>query len=257
MIVKQLAFQHPHSSAPVFEAVSLEAHAGAILAIFGPNGSGKTTLFKCIAGLWKPQQGEILFDGHNLLKLSGPQRARRVAVVPQEHEPPFPYTVAEVVLMGRAVHIPAYAAPGRKDREIVEEAIQAVGITSLRDHAYTRISGGERQLALVARALAQQTPILLLDEPTSHLDFRNQLHVLKMVRQIARQRRLTVLMTLHDPNLALLFADQVAVLNQGSIQARGPAREVITENMLSQVYGVEVDILNHNGTSVVAPKVQA
>lgn len=257
MMVKGITFSHSPAQPAILREVDFEAQAGAINVILGPNGSGKTTLFKCIAGLWTPEAGEVLYQGQNLLALAGPQRARVIAVVPQEHEPPFPYSVADMVLMGRAAHVGAFAVPARKDREAAVDAMRTLGIERLGNHVYTRISGGERQLVLVARALAQQTPILLLDEPTSHLDFRNQLQVLKKVRQITREKKLTVLMTLHDPNLAMLFADQVIVLNGGGVHAHGPAAAVLTENLLARVYGVEVAILDNNGIKVISPRMEA
>ena len=225
-------------------------------AILGPNGSGKTTLFKCLAGLWRPNAGTVLHGECDILSLPERKRSRLIAVVPQDHEPPFPYSVAEVVLMGRAAHVGAFSAPGRRDIQIADEAIETLHLNLLSDKPYTKISGGERQLALVARALAQQAPILLLDEPTSHLDFRNQLHVLGRVRSIARERGITVLMTLHDPNLALLFADHAIVLDRGRVLACGAPEEVITEATLATVYGVDVVMLQHNGTRVVSPKVR-
>ena len=255
MIVSSLVFQHPMSSRPVLDEVSLEARSRAINVILGPNGSGKTTLFKCVAGLWKPQSGAITFDSHDILSLSERKRSRLIAVVPQDHEPPFPYSVEDVVLMGRAAHLGAFSSPGKHDHQVADEAMTALDLDHLRHKPYTQISGGERQLVLVARALAQQSPILLLDEPTSHLDFRNQLRVLLKIREIARQRNITVLMTLHDPNLALLFADNVIVLAQGKVQAHGHADDVITASTMAAVYGVEVVVLQNNGTRVISPKV--
>ena len=255
MVVSKLRFQHPSSDRAVLEDVSFEARSGAVNAILGPNGSGKTTLFKCVAGLWRASAGEVLHEGHNVLALSERQRSRLIAVVPQDHEPPFPYSVEDVVLMGRAAHVGALSSPGAGDFKIAEQAMETLGLERLRKKPYTQISGGERQLVLVARALTQQSPILLLDEPTSHLDFRNQLHVLTRVREIACERNITVLMTLHDPNMALLFADHVIVLDRGRTRATGAADTVITEATLSAVYGVEVVVLHNNGTRVISPKV--
>ncbi len=255
MTVSGLTFQHPRSDQPILRDVSFEARHGVMNAILGPNGSGKTTLFKCLAGLWRPNAGTVLHGECDILSLPERKRSRLIAVVPQDHEPPFPYSVAEVVLMGRAAHVGAFSAPGKRDIQIANEAIETLHLNQLSDKPYTKISGGERQLALVARALAQQAPILLLDEPTSHLDFRNQLHVLGRVRAIARERGITVLMTLHDPNLALLFADRAIVLDRGRVLASGAPEEVITEATLATVYGVDVVMLHHNGTRVVSPKV--
>lgn len=256
MRIAGLTFRHPRSDRAVLSDVSFDAEPGAINAILGPNGSGKTTVFKCVAGLWKPQAGAVSHEARDLLALDGPKRSRLLAIVPQDHTPPFPYSVADVVLMGRAAHVGAFSCPGRRDVEIAEEALKTLGIDHLRHKPYTKISGGERQLVLLARALTQQAPILLLDEPTSHLDFRNQLVVLTKVRQIARQRGITVLMTLHDPNLALLFADHVVVLARGRTVACGTPEAVITEATLAEVYGVEVVVLHSNGTRVISPKVE-
>jgi iron complex transport system ATP-binding protein len=255
MIVSTLTFRHPSSDRPVLDEVTFEARRSAVNVILGPNGSGKTTLFKCIAGLWKPQLGMVAHDNHEVLSLSERKRSRLIAVVPQDHEPPFPYSVGDVVLMGRASHVGAFSSPGKHDRLIADEALTMLELDALRHKPYTQISGGERQLVLVARALAQQSPILLLDEPTAHLDFRNQLRVLLKVREIARQRGITVLMTLHDPNLALLFADNVIVLARGKVWAHGTADEVVTAETMAAVYDVEVAELRNNGTRVISPKV--
>jgi len=257
MIVRDLAFRHTRSHQWALSDVSFEAKPGTISVILGPNGSGKTTLFKCLAGLWKPQSGEVSFQDRNLLALPAWKRARLLAVVPQEHEPPFPYSVAQIVLMGRAAYIGTFSSPSAQDIGMAEEAMHALGIYHLREKAYTKISGGERQLTLVARAIAQHTPILLLDEPTSHLDFRNQLAVLTKVQSITRERQLTVLCTLHDPNMALLFGDEVVVLNGGSVQTHGAPHTVITEELLASVYGVSVAILSNNGTKVITPRIKA
>ena len=255
MRVAGLTYRHPHTEHAVLEDVSFDAADSAINVILGPNGSGKTTVFKCVAGLWKPQSGTVSHGTRDLLALTERQRSRLIAIVPQEHTPPFPYSVADVALMGRAAHIGALSSPGHRDMEIADEALCTLGIGHLRHKPYTKISGGERQLVLLARALTQQAPILLLDEPTSHLDFRNQLLVLTKVRQIARERGITVLMTLHDPNLALLFADHVVVLADGRMMANGAPDAVITELTLSKVYGVEVVVLHNNGIRVISPKV--
>ena len=252
--VRALHFQHSqHSAQPVLQGVSLRAASGQLTTILGPNGCGKTTLFKCIAGLWQPSQGDVCFHGASILHTPPAQRAKLLSVVPQEHEPPFPYTVFEAVLMGRAAHIGLFAAPKATDREAAESALAEVGITWLRDKTYTKISGGERQLVLIARALAQDTPGILFDEPTSHLDFRNQVMVLRTIKELVMRRQVTALMTIHDPNAALLFSDSVVLLNKGVVIAQGPAQEVITEENLQTVYGIEVRIGEVRGTRVVTP----
>ncbi len=251
--IRSLCFRHKGIKEDILKGISFNAEKGNITTILGPNGSGKTTLFKCIAGLWNYYHGEILFDGKPIDKLSFRKRARIFSVVPQEHEPPFPYSVFDVVLMGRASYVGVFSSPGKRDYEMTESALKTVGIEQLRDKPYTKISGGERQLTLIARALAQDTPVMLLDEPTSHLDFRNQINVLKKIREIARDKALVVIMTLHDPNLAGLFSDKVVVINSGTKIAEGKPDEIITEEVIKNVYAVEVRKSNINGHSIICP----
>lgn len=255
--IKGVYFRHQARDSDILKGVEFEVTEGIMTTVLGPNGSGKTTLFKCICGLWKPQKGSISMDHRDLSLLSDGERARICAVVPQEHEPPFPYSVLDVVLMGRVSHISMFSSPSRHDYQKAEEAIGIVGVDHLKDRPYTKISGGERQLALVARALAQEAPILLLDEPTSHLDFRNQVLILNKVREIAQQKGLTVLMTLHDPNLSMLFSEKVILLNEGKVVSNGSPQEVITEENLKKVYKIDVSIINWNGKKIVYPRIHS
>ena len=181
-------------------------------------------------------------------------QARLLAVVPQEHAPPFPYTVLEAVLMGRAPYVGPYASFSREDQQKALHALDAVGISALADRPYTGISGGERQLTLIARALTQETPILLLDEPTSHLDFRNQHKVLEMVGRISSREGLTVLMTLHDPNLAACFAHRVVLLKAGEMMAEGTPAEVLTERHLERLYDIGIGIASDTERRFIYPK---
>ena len=254
--VKGIHFRHHHLEEDVLRGIGFTARSGEITTLLGPNGSGKTTVLKCIAGFWKPQRGEILFNKKNISNLPYEKRAKMLAIVPQEHEPPFPYSVLDAVLMGRVSHVGLFSSPSRHDYLKAEEAIEAVGISYLREKAYTRVSGGERQLVLIARALAQESPIMLLDEPTSHLDFGNQVSVLNKVRDIARQKGLTVLTTLHDPNMAMLFSDRVVMMSMGNIISDGTPDSVITEENLSRVYSIGVSVINYNGARVVCPKIR-
>ena len=240
----------------VLKGAAFDAPEGRMTAILGPNGSGKTTLFKCIAGLWRPRLGKILFGERDLAGLSHSERAKLIAVVPQEHDPPFPYTVFDIVLMGRASHIPFFAAPSARDAAAAGTALDRIGIGALRDRPYTKISGGERQLVLIARAIAQEALLLLLDEPTSHLDFRNQILVLEKVRGLVREKELTVLMTLHDPNLAMQFSDHVVMIDDGCILAQGPPAEVLTAENLKRMYALDVSVIRYNGTHIIHPEVK-
>ena len=240
-----LTFRHPEMAAPVLRDVSFAVAPGQLVAVLGPNGSGKTTLLKCLAGLWAPSSGRIVLDGRDLARLAPRERARRLAVVPQEHAPAFPYTVQDAVLMGRAPHIPAYASPSSQDRWAARVAMEAVGIGELAARPTSRLSGGERQLTLIARALAQEAPLLLLDEPTAHLDFRNQHRVLGLVRRIAADKALTVIMTHHDPNLVAGIADQVLLLKEGALLAEGAPGAVLTEDLLGRLYGLPIGVVTH------------
>ncbi len=255
LIMKDLYFRHAHGTTDILKGISYRLDEGLMTALLGPNGSGKTTLFKCISGLWHPQHGTIFFGDRDLTKISPAERAGIIAVVPQEHEPPFPYTVEEVVLMGRVSHISMFAVPSKSDFAAADEAIDKVGIGHLRKRPYTKISGGERHLTLIARALAQDAPILILDEPTSHLDFHNQIMILSKVREVVRRKGLTVLMTLHDPNLAMQFSDQVVMIENGKIVAQGAPDEVLTRENLRQMYGLDVNVVNCDGTNIIYPRV--
>jgi len=253
--VENVSFRHSKEGQDIIHDISFSAGEGEITTVLGPNGSGKTTLFRCLVGLWRPQHGRVRFGERELMLLSAHDRARLIAVVPQDHEPPFPYTVSDIVIMGRASHVAMFSGPTDRDVAAAHHAIASVGIEHLSGRPYTKISGGERQLVLIARALAQQAPVLILDEPTSHLDFRNQVLVLETVRSIVLERGLTALMTLHDPNMALLFSDQALVLGAGRIMAKGKPKEVITAETLRMVYGIEVSVVNYNGTAFISPKV--
>jgi iron complex transport system ATP-binding protein len=253
--VKGIHFRHQHLEEDVLKGVEFNAVGGEITTLLGPNGSGKTTVFKCIAGLWKPQRGEILFNKKDISNLPYEKRAKMLAIVPQEHEPPFPYSVLDAVLMGRVSHVSLFSSPSKYDYFKAEEAIESVGISHLKEKAYTRVSGGERQLVLIARALAQEAPVMLLDEPTSHLDFRNQVIVLNKIKEIARYKGLIVLMTLHDPNLAMLFSDKVVMMNNGHVISKGFPQEVITEDNLKSVYMIDVSVINWCGKKFICPRI--
>ncbi|MGB9712970.1 MAG: ABC transporter ATP-binding protein [Dissulfurimicrobium sp.] len=237
----------------VLKRVGFKAMPGEVTAILGPNGSGKTTLFRCISGQLKPKSGAIYLENQDITTLAPKKRAKLLSCVPQDHEPPFPYSVFDVVLMGRTAHVKAFSMPSGKDYMKAEEAIEEVGIAGLRDRRYTMLSGGERQLVLMARAIAQDTPVLLLDEPTSHLDFRNQLLVLKKVRDMVMRKGLITLMTIHDPNLAAFFSDRVVMINNGSVISHGKPSQVISEESLRLLYGIDVFVLHHNGMKIIIP----
>lgn len=255
MEIKDLHFRHPSLHEPVLRGITMRAERGRLTAILGPNGSGKSTLVKCISGIWMPTKGDIVFDGKSIVYYSYKKRSKIISVVPQEHEPPFPYSVLDAVLMGRISHVGIFSSPSKKDYEKAEEAICEVGIEHLKSRSYTKISGGERQLVLIARALVQETPVMLFDEPTSHLDFRNQVLVLSKVKEIVKQRQVAAIMTIHDPNLAMLFSDSVVMVNGGSVVAHGSAEMVIDGENLKRIYGIDVSVISVNGVRMVTPKI--
>jgi iron complex transport system ATP-binding protein len=226
----------------VLHDISLACSSGEVIYVLGRNGSGKTTLLSCLAGILRPENGKILVNGENLHQLSHAERARRISLIPQIHTPTFSYSVEEMVMMGRAPHLGWLGSPSRKDRAIVEDVMAQVGIYELRGRPYTEISGGEQQLTLIAMGLAQQCLILLMDEPTAHLDLSNQHRVLEIVQQLSDQG-LSFIISSHSPNNALAYADRVLMLTGGWVTASGRPEDTLTSTLLSSVYGVQTEVL--------------
>jgi iron complex transport system ATP-binding protein len=225
----------------VGSGISLTVSPGEVLCLLGPNGAGKTTLFRTLLGLQRPLAGAVTIDTTPLARLRPAEIAKRMAYVPQAHVTEFSYSVLDVVLMGRTARLRPFASPGANDERIAAEKLVGLGIGDLADADYTRISGGQRQLVLIARALAQETPLLVMDEPTASLDFGNQAMVLARIRDLAAEGYGVVLST-HDPDHALLVAHRVAVIAGGGLRAVGATNEVVTGAMLSGVYGTVVRV---------------
>jgi iron complex transport system ATP-binding protein len=224
---------------PVFENLDLSIRGGEVLCVLGPNGCGKTTLLRCCAGLLRPSSGEVLADGTDLRSLDRRAIARRIGFVPQSHDVAFPYSVEDIVLMGRTPHVAAWGAPSARDEERARDAVLRVGLHARLRRRYSTLSGGERQLALIARALCQSPDLLLMDEPVAHLDPRNQWVVLRLIGQLAAQG-LSVTFSTHDPGHALRVAHRVALMRVPGRLIVGTPADVLTPGILSDAYGIPI-----------------
>ena len=245
-----IQFSYAATSAQVFDHLSLEIEPGTITALLGPNGSGKSTLLHLLLGVLSPQAGVILVARRDRTKYSPREFGRLVGLVSQDEYLPFNFTVLEYVLLGRAPHLHLLGKPSRHDQQVALDALETLGLRSFKERPIQALSGGERQLVTMARALAQEPRILLLDEPTSHLDLGNKQRIRGILRRLKAQGE-TVLFTTHDPNEAASVADQVILLRAGKIQSAGDARQVLTAAHLTATYGVEVQVVENNGRLVV------
>ncbi|MEV0319121.1 ABC transporter ATP-binding protein [Streptomyces sp. NPDC050658] len=224
--------------------VTLHAADGETIGIVGPNGSGKTTLLRCVYGTLAPTGGRVLLDGDDLAGRSAKERARKIATVPQDGQGGFELTVRQIVAMGRSPHKRFWEADTARDDRLVDAALRRVGADGLAHRTFARLSGGERQRALVARALVQDPAVVVLDEPTNHLDIRHQLEILGLVRDLGT----TNLLALHDLNLAAYYCDRLYVLRDGRLAASGAPKEVLTGQLLAEVYGVAAEVAVHPAT---------
>ena len=229
----------------IFSDISLTVAKGEIICVLGANGCGKTTLLRCLNGTLRLKKGSVFLQEKDIHTISVIEIARKMGFVFQEHSAPFPFTVIEVVRMGRTPYLGLFSSPSANDTIIAEEALRTVGMSHLRNKPYTQISGGERQLVLIARTLTQHPEVILLDEPTSHLDFRNQTIVLQMVSRLA-ETGIAVIMTSHLPDHALLFSSRVVLMKDGGFLAVGKPEDVMTEESLKQIYGIEVKMVTVN-----------
>ena len=242
--VKNLSFAYKRRE--VLKNVSFSANDGEFVALLGPNGAGKTTLFRCILGFLNGYSGSVLCDGADMKTASVRERGALLAYIPQSGMPIFNHTVIDTVLMGTTRHGSIFAVPGKKQLETAEGALEKLGITHLRERGISELSGGERQMVLIARAVAQGAKALIMDEPAASLDLGNRHCVLSLARTLAREGY-TVLMSMHDPEQALVFADCAIMLRGGEIIANGMADDVITEKLIHKVYGIDVEISSSKG----------
>jgi iron complex transport system ATP-binding protein len=229
----------------ILHDLSLTVEAGQVVSLIGPNGAGKTTLIRAISGVLPLRSGSVMVDEQDLVTISIAERARLLAVVPQARRLPPEYSVQQAVLMGRTPYLGWLGNPSKTDYEKTRWAIDRTQISDFTERRVDELSGGEQQLVLVARALAQDSPVILLDEPTAHLDLRHQATILDLVHNLARERGLAVLMSLHDLNLVSLYSDRIALLSDGQILAFGSPQEVLIPKYLSDVYQVPLNIIPH------------
>lgn len=229
---------------PILNGVDLEVPEGEMMALVGPNGTGKSTLLRTLAGLLPIPSGRVLVAGRDLVKLSPLERARTLAMVGQQEETPADLRVAEVVALGLLPHRPPWSGGGRKERNAVAEALEQVSMTAYANRGFHQLSGGEQHRVLLARGLAQRTELLLLDEPTNHLDIRHQHALLRMVRGLGR----TVIAAIHDLDLAATYFDHIVVLNDGGVAADGKPSEVLTPELVGDVFGMAASMVTDPAT---------
>ena len=225
----------------VLKGISFCMEKGEFVCVLGANGCGKTTLLKSILAFLTPQHGQVLLYGKDIHQMDESERARKIAYIPQYHTPPFPFTVRDVVLMGRTPHLSRICRPTEKDCRIADESMERLGIAHYANKSYTALSGGQRQMVVIARALAQQPDLLIMDEPTASLDFGNQYLVLAQVKKLAREG-MGVLMVTHNPDHAFYCADRIIAMEDGKILSMGDAGKVINEAVMKAVYHMPVKV---------------
>lgn len=237
--VKNLSFSY--GSIDVLKEISFVAVPGQFLSILGPNGVGKSTLFKCILGLLKDYSGEVLIDGIDAKTLSVTEMAKEIAYIPQSGYPVFNYSVHDIVLMGVTSSLSTLGIPKKQDSARADAALKKIGIFHLRDRCFHHLSGGERQLVMIARALTQQAKVLMLDEPTSSLDFGNQVMVMGEAKELAGEGY-TVIATTHNPEQSYMFSDRILALKGGRILCDGSPKEVLDAKLMQELYRVDVSV---------------
>jgi len=246
--VKNLSFSYRNFTLQVKE---LNLESAEVTAIVGPNGAGKTTFLKCIGAVLPSSRGSLFIDGQDVVSLKSQELARLIGYVPQEHDTVFNYQVADFVLMGRAAYISPFGLPSQDDVKVAEEALEFVGLSDYAGRPISELSSGERRLVLIARALAQKSAVLLMDEPTTFLDPKHETEVLQLVRKLAVEKRKTILVTLHSLEMAVQYADSMVFMKGGEVVAWGKPEDIFQEPLLESVYGMKMKILDWNGRKLV------
>lgn len=236
-------------SSNIFENINFKLNKGEIFCLLGPNGCGKTTLLDCILGVNRLQKGNIFFNSKDTNTLHSGELARYIAYVPQNHERTFPYTVLDIVKMGRAAYTGRFSVPSVRDTSIAQEALDIVGLSHLQNRPYTQLSGGEGQLVMIARALAQKTPVIIMDEPTAHLDFKHEMVVLETIVKMVKNTELSIIMASHFPNHAFYFENnevpiRAALMSEHKFLQVGRPLDVLNESNLKELYRVNTRMLS-------------
>lgn len=242
--VRNLSFSY--GDRPVLHDISFRVEPGEFLSILGPNGVGKSTLFRCVLGLLSGYSGQVLVCGRDARTMTVQEAAKHIAYIPQSSNPAFNYSVFDIVLMGATAGLSRFRSPGKQEVERCQWALDKIGIADLSSRCFHRLSGGEKQLVMIARALTQDAPILMLDEPTANLDFGNQLRVLQQVQSLAREGY-TVIQTTHHPEQSYLFSDRILAIQKGQVLKDGTPAKVLTADTMRALYGVDVDVLSLYG----------
>jgi len=247
-LIKIMDAEFAYDKNIVFTGVNLQINSGELFCLLGPNGCGKTTLLDCMLGVSKLSRGSIYLAGKNTCDFASGELARHMAYVPQSHNQTFPYKVLDIVKMGRTAYTGRFSAPVAADVDIARESLKIVGLLGMAGRPYTQLSGGETQLVMIARALAQKTPVILMDEPTSHLDFKHEMVVLETIVELVRNMGVTIVMATHFPNHAFYFDNngldtRVGLMHNHSLQKIGTAEQVITEENIESIYRVQAKML--------------
>lgn len=252
MKIEDLHFSYGNHE--VLKGISFGVEDCGFVSLLGPNGAGKSTLFRCMLGLLEPSRGTVHICGRDIRNMPAAELSHRVAYIPQSHTPVFNFSVFDMVLMGTTAQLPRFASPGKQEERLAEAAMERMGISHLRNRGCGNISGGERQLALIARAIAQQAKILVMDEPSASLDYGNKLRVMEMVKKLTSDGY-TVIQSTHDPDQAYLYSDQILALYDGKILADGTPRDTISSDLISKLYNVDVQVcsMHEDGVRVCVP----
>ena len=233
----------------ILKDISFEAQGGEFLSILGPNGVGKSTLFRCILNLLHPSAGTIALDGRDVRQMTAKELAQHIAYIPQFHKPTFNYSVLNMVLMGTASQLRSLETPGKAQLEIAHNALARMKIEHLAEHPYGFCSGGEKQLCLIARAIAQQAKVLVMDEPSASLDFGNRIRVMQTVRSLVADGY-AVVQTTHDPEQAFMYSDKILAIHDGRVLAWGTPQAVLEDDLMSKLYGIDVEVHSLHGDTI-------